>query len=63
MWEMIRDKIYCGEEVVGVLAVGRESPDKRLEMVVEEGVDSFSGRANTGNKLPGLPGLWILGNR
>jgi len=39
----------CGEEVVGILDVRKESLDKRLEMVVKEGGDSFSGRANTGN--------------
>jgi len=46
---MIRIRMYCGEEVVGILDVGRKSLDKRLEMVVKEGGDSLSGRANTEN--------------
>jgi len=41
--------MYCRKEVGGILDVGSESLDKRLEMVVKEGRDSFSGRANIGN--------------
>jgi len=41
--------MYCGEEVVVVLDVGRKSLDKWLEIVIKEGGNSFSGRANIGN--------------
>jgi len=45
----MRETVYCGTKVVGILDVGEESLDKRLEMVVKEGGDFFSGRTNTGN--------------
>jgi len=41
--------MYCGEKVVGVLDVGRKSLDKRLEIVANEGGDSFNERVNTRN--------------
>jgi len=56
--------MYFGEEMVGVLDVEKESLDKRLEMVVKEGGDSFSGEPilETMGRV-GLPALWILGSR
>jgi len=41
--------LNCAEELVGIHDVGRESLDKRLDLEVKEGGDSFSVRANTGN--------------
>jgi len=46
--------MYCGEEVVDVVDVGREKLGKRFEMAVKEGGGSFDGGYNTGNDRSAL---------